>query len=81
MRNPGSVQPLQGGGAALRVSMERGRGALLWLTALSGAFVFVEPGPYEVLDAPLSRGMTRGPNRIRSGRIPIVYELREFASL
>ena len=27
---------------------ERVRGALLWLTGFSGAFVFVEPGPYEV---------------------------------
>jgi hypothetical protein len=26
---------------------ERVRGALLWLTGFSGAFVFVEPGPYE----------------------------------
>jgi hypothetical protein len=29
-------------------SIERIRTALLWLTALSGAFVFIEPGPYEV---------------------------------
>lgn len=27
---------------------ERVRGALLWLTGLSGAFVFMEPSPYEV---------------------------------
>ncbi|HEX2215793.1 MAG TPA: O-antigen ligase family protein [Xanthobacteraceae bacterium] len=32
----------------LRTSVERLRGALLWLTGLSGAFVFMEPSPYEV---------------------------------
>ena len=31
------------------ISIERLRGALLWLTALSGAFVFVEPSPYELV--------------------------------
>jgi O-Antigen ligase len=31
-----------------RWSIERIRTALLWLTALSGAFVFIEPGPYEM---------------------------------
>jgi hypothetical protein len=31
-----------------RGSIERIRTALLWLTALSGAFVFLEPGPYEL---------------------------------
>src|SRR5436190_8702217 len=29
-------------------SVERLRGALLWLTGFSGAFVFMEPSPYEV---------------------------------
>ena len=33
---------------SLRTSVERLRGALLWLTGLSGAFVFMEPSPYEV---------------------------------
>ena len=32
----------------MRASLERLRGALLWLTAFSGAFVFMEPSPYEV---------------------------------
>jgi hypothetical protein len=31
-----------------RRSIESIQTALLWLTALSGAFVFIEPGPYEV---------------------------------
>ena len=29
-------------------SMERLRCLLLWLTGFSGAFVFIEPSPYEV---------------------------------
>src|SRR5262249_14967838 len=33
---------------ALQFSLETLRGALLWLTGLFGAFVFVEPSPYEV---------------------------------
>ena len=28
--------------------VERLRGAMLWLTAFSGAFVFMEPSPYEI---------------------------------
>jgi hypothetical protein len=33
---------------SLRCSIERIRTALLWLMALSSAFAFIEPGPYEV---------------------------------
>ena len=33
---------------ALTVSVERMRMALLWLTGCAGAFVFVEPSPYEI---------------------------------
>lgn len=33
---------------SLRTSIERFRGALLWLTGFAGAFVFMEPSPYEV---------------------------------
>jgi hypothetical protein len=32
-----------------RLSAETLRGALLWLMAFSGAFVFIEPSPYEVI--------------------------------
>src|SRR5215470_20284385 len=31
----------------VRISLERLRSALLWLTGVSGAFVFIEPSPYE----------------------------------
>src|SRR5262245_49172194 len=34
---------------APRLGTETLRGALLWLLGLSGAFVFIEPGPYEVV--------------------------------
>ena len=34
---------------ALRISAERLRGVLLWLMGFAGAFVFVEPGPYEIV--------------------------------
>ena len=40
-----------GAPTGLRVATERLRAALLWLFAFSGAFVFIEPGPYELLGA------------------------------
>jgi O-antigen ligase len=36
-------------GPALRISLERLRGLLLTLTGFAGAFVFIEPSPYEVV--------------------------------
>jgi hypothetical protein len=36
-------------GPGLRVSLERLRCLLLWLTGASGAIVFIEPSPYEVV--------------------------------
>jgi hypothetical protein len=36
-------------GGALTVSTESMRGLLLWLMAFAGAFVFIEPGPYEIV--------------------------------
>jgi len=35
--------------ASFRLSAETLRGALLWLTGFSGAFVFIEPSPYELV--------------------------------
>src|SRR5581483_7860712 len=32
-----------------QLRLEALRNALIWLTALSGAFVFIEPSPYEVV--------------------------------
>jgi hypothetical protein len=36
-------------GAALTVSTESMRGLLLWLMGFAGAFVFIEPSPYEIV--------------------------------
>jgi hypothetical protein len=38
-----------GAGAGPRLATESLRGAMLWLMAFSGAFVFIEPSPYEVV--------------------------------
>jgi hypothetical protein len=35
--------------ASRRLSAEKLRGALLWLMGFSGAFVFIEPSPYEIV--------------------------------
>jgi O-antigen ligase len=43
-----AAQTYQPAAPSFVISLERLRGALLWLTGLSGAFVFVEPSPYEV---------------------------------
>src|SRR5262245_47400317 len=37
--------------ASPRVSIETLRGALLWLMGFAGAFVFIEPSPYEIVGA------------------------------
>jgi hypothetical protein len=36
-------------GGALTVSTEKVRGLLLWLMGFAGAFVFIEPSPYEIV--------------------------------
>jgi hypothetical protein len=38
-----------GSGRALTVSTESMRGLLLWLMGFAGAFVFIEPSPYEIV--------------------------------
>src|SRR5215467_10037381 len=37
--------------ASPRISIETLRGALLWLMGFAGAFVFIEPSPYEIVGA------------------------------
>jgi hypothetical protein len=44
-----SAQALAGGVPAVSLSAERLRLLLLWMTGLSGAIVFIEPSPYEVV--------------------------------
>ena len=41
--------PARSSPRALIVSAERLRGLLLWLMGFAGAFVFVEPSPYEIV--------------------------------
>src|SRR5215471_2378166 len=36
-------------GTGPRIATESLRGALLWIFAFSGAFVFIEPSPYEIV--------------------------------
>jgi hypothetical protein len=43
------VAAAAGAAAGPRLATESLRGALLWLMAFSGAFVFIEPSPYEVV--------------------------------
>jgi hypothetical protein len=57
------------------VSIERLRGGLLWLTGLAGAFVFIEPSPYEYVSLLTmfvfgTTGMT-----VRRGAIPLLLLL------
>ena len=37
--------------ASPRLSIEALRGGLLWLMGFAGAFVFIEPSPYEIVGA------------------------------
>src|SRR5436305_2492474 len=60
-------------------SVERLRGALLWLTGFSGAFVFMEPSPYEVVSLLsiivfLITGLT-----LRPSHMPLIVSLLLYA--
>src|SRR5205085_3699790 len=60
--------------------VERLRGALLWLTGFSGAFVFIEPGPYEIVSLLtiivfLITGLT-----MRPSHMPLIVLLLLYAS-
>ena len=43
------VAPSAGTSGSGRFAAESFRGALIWLIGFSGAFVFIEPGPYEIV--------------------------------
>ena len=54
MSHPGSAAAYpsrrrDASGGALTVSTEKVRGLLLWLMGFAGAFVFIEPSPYEIV--------------------------------
>jgi hypothetical protein len=62
----------------LQFSLEMLRGALLWLTGLFGAFVFVEPSPYEVasllaMAAFLVTGLTLNPALMPLAILLVLY--------
>src|SRR5437868_4472529 len=64
----------------LHRSMERLRGALLWLTGFCGAFVFMEPSPYEVaavlvISTFLLTGLTLRPALMPLILMVIVYDI------
>jgi hypothetical protein len=60
----------------LRLSFETLRGALLWLTGFSGAFVFVEPSPYEVVSlATIIVFAVTGGLTLRPALMPLVFLL------
>ncbi len=67
-------------GPQLDRAAERVRGALLWLTGFSGAFVFIEPGPYEICSLltivafALSGGLT-----LRAALLPLIAMLMLYA--
>ena len=48
MTSIASAYPLAPQAPRLFRSVERLRGALLWLTGFAGVFVFMEPSPYEI---------------------------------
>ena len=48
MTSIASAYPLAPQAPRLFRSVERLRGALLWLTGFAGVFVFIEPSPYEI---------------------------------
>ena len=51
MSHPGPAEAAAGlsRASALTVPTESMRGVLLWLMGFAGAFVFIEPSPYEIV--------------------------------
>jgi O-antigen ligase len=60
-------------------SVERLRGALLWLTGLSGAFVFMEPSPYEVVSMLSIIVFLVGGLTLRPAHLPFIALLLLYA--
>jgi hypothetical protein len=56
----------------LRVSIESVRCALLWLTGFSGAFVFIEPSPYEVMSLFTATVFMVGGLTLQAALIPLL---------
>ena len=54
---------------------ERLRGALLWLTGFTGAFVFMEPSPYELVSLLAIVVFAVTGLALRPGMVPLVFLL------
>jgi hypothetical protein len=57
------------------VSVERLRAALLWLAGFAGAFVFIEPGPYEVASLLAIVAFAATGLKLRPGLMPLAVVL------
>jgi O-antigen ligase len=63
-----------GGGLALTEGqrvLERLRLGMLWLTAVSGGFVFIEPSPYEIISVAAILLFLLGGHTLRPGHLPL----------
>ena len=58
--------------------LERLRGLMLWLTGFSGAFVFVEPSPYEVVGLLTMALFLVSGLSLRAGHMPLILMLLAY---
>jgi O-antigen ligase len=61
--------------ASPRLSLETLRGVLLWLMGFAGAFVFIEPSPYEVLGVPAIAVFAVTGLTLRAPLVPLILIL------
>src|SRR5215468_5749669 len=61
--------------AAPRLSVEALRGGLLWLMGFAGAFVFIEPSPYELIGALAIAIFTLTGLKLRAPLVPLILLL------
>src|SRR5262245_62104699 len=61
--------------ASPRLSIETLRGALLWLMGFAGAFVFIEPSPYEIVGALAIAIFALTGLRLRAPLVPLILLL------
>lgn len=70
------AQAVPAAASPLRLPFETLRRTLLWLTAFSGAFVFIEPSPYEVISlATILVFAVTGGLTLRPALMPLVFLL------
>jgi len=61
--------------ASPRLSVETLRGALLWLMGFAGAFVFIEPGPYEIVGVLATAVFVVTGLALRASLVPLILLL------